>query len=192
VVLGLALALDAEDAEDADDAEATEAALALDALTAEAIETLDKLAADALLTLANDALIGALILDTEVESVLDNGSTAAQRPASGWQPIPQAAAPRPQKPSEPQHAPNVEPWHVKPNLTPHEPSGEMASAALDGVGEAVDEEVEVEDVDPPMGATALQSPKSSWHPVPQKEPVEPQYASSEQQLPQREPLQKKR
>jgi hypothetical protein len=142
---------------------------------------LDTLAADALLTLANDALIGALMFDTEVESVegvvedseltkldgamLDDGSTAAQRPASGWQPVPQAA-PRPQKPSELQHAPKVEPRHVKPRVKPHVPSREMGSEVGDAVGEAVDEdsivdeEVAVEDVDWPMGAAALQSPKS--------------------------------
>jgi hypothetical protein len=134
-------------------------------------------------------LAGATILPALVDSVegvglgeLDDADDEelgkmAQIPASAWQPVPHAA-PKPQKPSAPQHAPNDEPLHVNPLAFPHVPSREMGSAVEDGsteeVDAIVDEDDAMDDVDPPMGSTALQLPKSDWQPSPQNVSSEPQ------------------
>jgi hypothetical protein len=54
----------------------------------------------------------------------------------------------------------------------------MGSAVEDGsteeVDAIVDEDDAMDDVDPPMGSTALQLPKSDWQPSPQNVSSEPQ------------------
>lgn len=92
-----------------------------------------------------------------------------------------------------QQLPNVDPWHVKPEVPPQVPSVETLTLA------GADEVAALDEVAAGVGVAALvtelatllepQLPAPAWQPVPQYAPVEPQYPAEEQQLPKVDPKQ---